>query len=395
MPFWPVEWKFFLRCTVDNTSQPFPTIGILGGGQLGRMSALAAIRMGIHVRTLSPKPSGPVEGLGESLSGDWTDPDVMRNFVTGCDVITVESEWAPAEVAEEVAGDIPVYPRAETLRIIRHKGVQRKRLTEAGLPGTQYRLCASIEEAEDACAAVGFPAVFKRFQGSYDGYGNRMVHSTDDIPGAWQALADPDGLLVEKWVPFIRELAVMVSRRPSGEYVVYPVVHIEQRNHRCHSVVVPAPSSPDIQNQAQQLAVQAALNLDIVGMLGVELFETRDGAILVNELAPRPHNSGHFSIESCKTSQFENHVRSILDWPLGDPSLRVPAAAMVNILGQRTGLVSSQSLHTSFEVTDAAIHIYGKTETRPDRKMGHVTVTADHPEEALIRAEKAASRILL
>ena len=359
------------------------------------MSALAAIRMGIHVRTLSPTPSGPVAGLGEAFSGDWKDKKVMKDFVTGCDVITVESEWAPAEVAEEVAGSIPVYPRAETLKIIRHKGLQRNVLLDSGLPSTQFRLCSSIEEAKEACAELGFPVVFKRYQGSYDGYGNRTVHSADDIEGAWKVLTDSDGLLVEQWVPFVRELAVMVSRRPSGEYVVYPVVHIEQRNHRCHSAVVPAPSSQNVQDRAKKLAIRAAVSLNVVGMLGVEFFEMADGSVLINELAPRPHNSGHFSIEACKTSQFENHVRSILDWPLGDPSLRVPAAAMVNILGQRTGMASSHTLKIASDVHDAAIHIYGKTETRPDRKMGHVTVTADQPHDALLRAEETVSRILL
>jgi len=380
---------------LHNTNQSFPTIGILGGGQLGRMSALAAIRMGLHVRTLSLTPSGPVEELGEALSGDWTDSGVMKQFVTGCDVITVESEWAPAELAEAVAGNIPVYPSAETLRIVRHKGVQRDKLKNAGLPGTKYQLCSSIEEAKEACSKFGFPTVFKRYQGSYDGYGNRTVHSVDDISEAWRALVAEDGLLVEAWVPFVRELAVMVSRRPSGEHVVYPVVHIEQRNHRCHSVVVPAPSSPSVQNQACELAVEAALALNVVGMLGVEFFETQDGSILINEVAPRPHNSGHFSIEACNTSQFENHVRSILDWPLGDPSLRVPAAAMVNILGQRAGMVTSHSLSTFSEINDVAVHIYGKKETRPDRKMGHVTATDDDPDNALLRAEKAVSSILL
>lgn len=359
------------------------------------MSALAAIRMGLQVCTLSPTQSGPVELLGNAFIGDWNDPNVMKKFVQNCDVITVESEWAPAEVAEDVSGDIPVYPRSETLKCIRHKGLQRQKLKRVGLPGAAYQLCQSLSDAASACRDLGFPVVFKRFQGSYDGYGNRTVHSEDEIHRAWEQLSDHDGLLVEEWVPFVRELAVMVSRRPSGQHVVYPVVHIEQKNHRCHSVVVPAPSSAEVQRRAVELAVEAALSVDVVGMLGVELFEMENGEVMINELAPRPHNSGHYSIESCVTSQFENHIRSILDWPLGDPSLRVQAAAMVNILGQRAGAVSAHTLPDAAAISDASIHIYGKRETRPDRKMGHVTVTATDPSEALARAESAASCIFL
>jgi 5-(carboxyamino)imidazole ribonucleotide synthase len=380
-------------------NQLFPTIGILGGGQLGRMSALAAIRLGVNIKTLSPETSGPVASLGEAVVGDWNDPVVMRGFVEGCSVVTVESEWAPAELAESVIREnklgIPVYPTSGTLSLIRHKGIQRKSLTRNGLPGADFMLCRTVDDALAAAGKFGFPVMFKRYQGSYDGYGNATVQAEADIPEAWHALADEDGLLVEAFVPFVRELAVMVARRPSGESHVYPVVHIEQRNHRCHSVVVPAPSSPDILERAAKIAIQAADTVKAIGMLGVELFETESGEILVNELAPRPHNSGHYSIEACHTSQFENHVRAILDWPLGDPALKVPAAAMVNVLGHRAGSATSESLTSAATVSTAGIHIYGKSETRPDRKMGHVTVCSASPEEALQVAEECATQIRL
>lgn len=377
----------------------FPTIGILGGGQLGRMSALAAIRMGLNIKTLSPSVSGPVAGLGQAVIGDWNDPEVMLDFVTGCTVVTVESEWAPAEVAEQVIKNakigIPVYPTSSTLLKIRHKGVQRRLLTSAGIPGAEFRLCKTVEQAFSAADELGYPVMFKRYQGSYDGYGNATVQNESDVSEAWHSLAESDGLLVEAFVPFVRELAVMVARRPSGESCVYPVVHIEQRNHRCHSVVVPGPSEPELEEKTRVMALRCAETVKATGMLGVEFFETTDGEILVNELAPRPHNSGHYTIEACTTSQFENHIRSILDWPLGDPSLRVPAAAMVNILGTRTGTATGESLENAAQVSDAGLHIYGKEEVRPNRKMGHVTVCAETPAEALSEANLCVDRIHL
>lgn len=372
----------------------FPVIGILGGGQLGRMSALAAIRMGVHVRTLSPSPSGPVAPLGDAVVGDWTDPDVMEAFVRTCDVITVESEWAPAELAESVAPDhVRVWPSASTLRLIRHKGTQKSVLADNGIPVPAFRECATIEAAREAIGEFGYPVLAKRFEGSYDGYGNATIRTEEDLTEAWTELAAEDGLLIEQFVDFVRELAVMVARSASGQTVVYPVVDTEQRDHRCHAVTAPAHISDRVSDAAQAMAIACADAVSIVGLLGVELFELHDGTVLVNELAPRPHNTGHYSIEACHTSQFENHVRAVLDWPLGNPDLQVPAAVMINVLGHRAGTVTTDGLAQALRVPGAAVHIYGKQESRPKRKMGHVTVTASTTIEARERAERAASHI--
>jgi 5-(carboxyamino)imidazole ribonucleotide synthase len=352
--------------------------------------------MGMRVRTLSPSESGPVADLGEAMTGDWTDPDVMRRFGEGCDAITVESEWAPAEVAADVFGDsIPVRPGAPTLHVIRHKGRQKSALRDAGIAVPAFETPENLSAAVDLLYEWDGRVVAKKFEGSYDGYGNATVTTRDEMEAAWDDLAAEDGLLVERFLPFRRELAVMVVRSPSGETRTYPVVETEQKDHRCHAVTAPARIPDDMADEAARLAVACARCVDAVGVLGVELFEMPDGTLLVNELAPRPHNTGHYSIDACHASQFENHVRAVLDLPLGDPSLQVPTAVMINVLGRRPGSVRTDGYRDALSVPGAAVHLYGKREARPKRKMGHVTVTGDDPERAREHAERAANLIHL
>lgn len=379
-----------------STQHVFPTIGILGGGQLGRMTAMAALRMGLHVRFLAPQPEGPMAGLGESMVGDWTDPDVLRHFAAPCSVITVESEWAPAELVETVLPPgAAIWPRPETLLAIRHKGRQKTILADAGLPVPPFVCCATLDEALAAAERFGYPVLLKQFQGSYDGYGNATARTPEDLRAGWNKLAAEDGLLVEQWVPFERELAVLVARRPGGEHVVYPVAYTEQRDHRCHAVVVPAEMDPAVEAEAKRIGLAAVEAMGGVGITAVELFEVAGGRILVNELAPRPHNTGHYSIEGCHTSQFENHVRAILDWPLGSPELRAPVAVMVNVLGRRSGPIRPDGYAEALAVPGASVHLYGKQDVRPRRKMGHVTVTGNDRDDVRRRAEEAAAHIYL
>ncbi|GAB5519673.1 MAG: 5-(carboxyamino)imidazole ribonucleotide synthase [Rhodothermales bacterium] len=380
-----------------STSSAFPTLGIMGGGQLGRMTALAAIRMGLNVRFLVPSPAPPVEQLGTVTVGDWKDPEVLRAFADGCEAVTVESEWGPAdEMAEVLPAGVPLWPAPATLQTIRDKGIQKRVLKEAGLPVPACTNCATPAEALSAAAEYGYPVLLKRFRGSYDGYGNATVHSPADLEAAWPKLADHDGLLVEAWVPFVRELAVLVARRPGGESVVYPVAYTEQRDHRCHAVVVPAQIDDRVAAQAQEIAVQAVETVNGVGLTAVELFELEDGTLLVNEMAPRPHNTGHYSIEGSHTSQFENHVRGVLDLPLGDPNLRAPVSVMINILGHRTTQPSStDGYREALAIPGTALHLYGKGATKPKRKMGHVTATGTDAQKVRERAERAAALIQL
>ena len=375
----------------------FPTVGILGGGQLGKMMAAEAVRMSVNVRLLSPKDAGPMQAYAHTFTGDWTDPAVLRDFGADCDVITVESEWAPAaEAAEALGDDVDVWPSTHTLELIKDKGVQKQHLADVDCPVPDFECCETVDEAVAVANDVGYPVVLKQYRGAYDGYGNATVHSDDELREAWPDLAADDGLMVEVFAEFTRELAVQVARRPDGEQVVYPVAYTEQKNHRCHAVEVPGDIDDEIADKARTIAQRSVDAVEGVGLIAVELFEMPDGRVLVNELAPRPHNTGHYTIEGCHTSQFENHVRAVLDWPLGNTGLRAPAAVMVNVLGEREGtLAQADTLPDALAVDGVTPHIYGKPDVRPGRKLGHVTALGDDPDDARARAERAADAIHL
>ena len=373
------------------TPQP-PTLGILGGGQLCRMTAQAALRLGIGVRILTDVASGPEAAFADVTVGDWEDADVLRAFAAGCTAVTAESEWAPVE---RLVGAVPgaaVWPSPETILAVRHKGRQRDALAAAGLPQPRYARAATLAEAKAATADFGGSVVAKQFEGSYDGYGNATCRSDADVEAAWERLAADDGLLVEAFVPFEAELAVTVARRPDGATAVYPVVRSEHRDHRLHAATLPSGAGAGVEAEAQRVALTAVEALGCVGVATVELFWLAGAEVLVNEVAPRPHNTAHGTIEACVTSQFENHVRAVLGLPLGETRLRVPAAVTINVLGTTEGPFCPD-LEAALGVAGASVHLYGKTESRPTRKMGHITATADMPAEARRLAEEAAERL--
>ena len=367
------------------------TLGILGGGQLGRMSAQAGIRMGLTVKMLTPSATGPSAPFADVTVADWTDPDVLAAWAERCDAVTVESEWAPAAALAEV-WDGPIRPGPGTLEVIRHKGRQNDALAEAGLPLPRYARCATLEEAREAVATFGYPVLAKRYEGSYDGYGNASCRSDDDLVRAWDDLGADDGLLVEEFVEFSGEVSALVARREGGETAVYPIIASEHRLHQLRAAWAPAGLAEAVEEDARRVAGEAIRAVGGVGLLAVEMFVTRDGRVLVNELAPRPHNTGHLTIEACHTSQFENHVRAALDLPLGDPSLRVPAACMVNVVGSREGAFRA-NLTRALAIPDSSVHLYGKPDSRPMRKLGHVTVTAESAPVARRSAERAVEAL--
>jgi 5-(carboxyamino)imidazole ribonucleotide synthase len=376
----------------DPASSGFPTVGVLGGGQLGRMLALAALRLGLRVRFYRDHDSDPTEGVAEGEVGRLDDADALRRFASGCTVVTLENEWQDLRTLVQVLPPhVGLWPSLQTMQWVGDKLAQKAHAQQHGLPVGPYRACDGLQALREAAQALGYPLVVKRPRQSYDGYGNATAHDWDELHAAHERLAEADGrVLVEAWVPFVRELAVMVARRPGGQDVTYPVATTVQRDHRCAAVEVPARIAPAVAEQACELARRAAAAYGCVGVVGVELFELADGRLLLNEIAPRPHNTGHYTIEACVTSQFENHLRAVLDWPLGDASLVRPAAVMVNVLGHREGQASARALPAALALPGVAVHLYGKRTVRLGRKMGHVTALADSIEQARASAERAA-----
>lgn len=369
-------------------------VGILGGGQLARMMGEAAIRLGVQIRIYQARDEGPCSAFADVHTGAFDDEDAMAAFLQDCDVVTLDNEWVPLQtVTRRLPPTARLWPSAETMALIRDKIRQKEHAEQMGLPVGPYAACASKDEVLASARRFGFPVLLKRPIQSYDGYGNRTARHAAEALQAYDALADQGVVLVEQFVPFAQELAVIVARRPSGATVSYPVARTSQVDHRCVTVEVPAAVSPEISVAAAALAQRAVVAFDCVGVVGVELFHLRDGRLLLNELAPRPHNTGHYTLDACLTSQFENHLRAILDLPLGDPSLLCPVAVMANVLGQRSGTSSSASLPVALAVPGASLHMYGKYDVRPGRKMGHVTAVGADLGETRARAMAAAEAL--
>ena len=377
-------------------------VGILGGGQLARMTVAAAIGLGIDVAIFEREADSPAGRLTDHETvGPWEDAALRARFAAGCDVITLESEFVePTLLADLAATGTPVRPGASILELVGDKLRQKETFAAAGLPLPPFRAVASEEDALRAAAEWGWPLVLKARRLSYDGYGNATVRGPEALAAAWARLGTPGrALYAEAWVPFRRELAIMVARSVGGAIVTYPVVETVQAAEAqiCRIVRVPAPVTEATIAQATAIARRAVEAVDGVGVVGVELFEREDGALLLNEIAPRPHNSGHYTIEGCVTSQFENHLRAILDLPLGATALVAPAAVMVNILGERDAPVdpTPRGLPAALAVRGAHVHLYGKRRSRPGRKMGHVTALGTDVATAADVAARAAALIQL
>lgn len=381
-------------------SQNRPLIAILGSGQLAKMMAQSAAQLGCRVKILETRPSPEPLFHWPVQVGDWNDPDTLIAFANGADVVTLENEFIEADALAELEADgHPLYPSAATMARAQDKLLQKQTLADAGLPVAGFRAVETPEEIIAAANDFGWPLILKRRKLGYDGKGNATIRAPDEIPAAWEQLGGgAHALYLEQHCPFKSELATIITRaRPAADgvaqTVVYPIVTTVQRNHICHTVTAPAEATPDQIEAATRIAQQAVEAINGVGSIGVELFLMPDGRILINELAPRVHNSGHYTIEACPCSQFENHIRAILGWPLGSSAMRAPAAAMVNLLGDSDGLAMPAGLEAAFAIEGAHIHIYGKSRSAKGRKMGHVTALGPTPAEALAIARRAASQL--
>ncbi|WP_199552982.1 5-(carboxyamino)imidazole ribonucleotide synthase [Streptomyces sp. N35] len=368
----------------------FPVVGMVGGGQLARMTHEAGIPLGIKFKLLSDTPAdSAAQVVSEVVIGDYRDLDTLRDFASGCDVITFDHEHVPLEHLRALEADgIAVRPGPEALKHAQDKGVMRERLTELGAPCPRHRI---VRDVADVVAFAeegdGFPVILKTVRGGYDGKGVWFVRSAADAADPFRAGVP---VLAEEKVDFVRELAANVVRSPHGQAVAYPVVESRQVDGVCDTVIAPAPDlSSELAGSAQELALRIAHELGVVGHLAVELFETPDGRILVNELAMRPHNSGHWTMDGAVTSQFANHVRAVLDLPLGDPRPRARWTVMANVLGGDYPDMYSAYLHCMARDPQLKIHMYGK-DVKPGRKVGHVNTYGDDLADVLDRAHHAA-----
>ena len=362
-------------------------VGMVGAGQLARMTQRAAIDLGVALTVLAEDADAPAAAAGAGVeAGAPDDPAALDRLAARVDVVTFDHELVDgAALARMAARGVAVRPGPAALACAQDKLLARETFARLGLPGPAHAV-ASDEAGVGALAADhGWPLVAKARRGGYDGRGVAVVADADALA---VVLARGGEWIVEQRVPIAVEVAVVLARRPGGGIAVYPVVETLQRDGICHELVMPARVSADVAARAVAVATALADGIDAVGICAVELFVTTDGEVLVNEIALRPHNSGHATIEGAVTSQFHNHLRAVLDWPLGDTALRAPVAATVNVLGADDGDVAAR-LPAALAVPGAHVHLYGKT-SRPGRKLGHVTVLGDDAEAALTAARRAA-----
>ncbi|MFA9477534.1 5-(carboxyamino)imidazole ribonucleotide synthase [Phycisphaerales bacterium AB-hyl4] len=365
---------------------PGAVLGLFGGGQLGRMFIQAAARLGYRVHLFAPDDDPPAAHLAwRHTRAEYDDRKAVESFARSVAGITCEFENVPAVAVAEAARHVPVSPQPHVLELAQDRIKEKAFLKKQGLPVAPYAEVRSSADAKRAAAELGTPVVFKSARGGYDGKGQQRVDDPADAPGAWAELAVAEAV-AEAWVRFTAELSVIVARNTQGEVVTYGPMHNVHRNHILDYSLFPADLPTATQKQAEQLAATVAQAIGLVGLCCVEMFLTTTGELIINELAPRPHNSGHLTIEAHRTSQFEQQVRTLCNLPLGSPHPIAPAAAMANLLGDLwRDATHPPAWCEALADPDVVLHLYGKPAARPGRKMGHLTACADTAEQALAR----------
>jgi 5-(carboxyamino)imidazole ribonucleotide synthase len=372
---------------------PGAIIGVLGSGQLGRMFAIAARRMGYRVHTYSPDldtPTGQIADL--EVVAPYDDLDSVASFARRVSVVTFEFENVPAPTAQAAASCAPVRPSGAILHTTQQRIREKAFLKNAGLPMTPYREVRSPEDLEQAVAELGLPAVLKTAAFGYDGKGQFLIGSRDQLAAAWNAIGRLEAVL-EAFIDFEREISVVAARGEDGQFVHYGAIENQHSRHILDISIAPARVLADVANEAVEIARCVLERLGVVGVLCVEFFVTRDGKLLINELAPRPHNSGHLTVDACVTSQFEQQLRAVCGLPLGSTAMHRPAA-MANLLGDQWSK-GEPDWRAACSFPDVKLHLYGKLEPRPGRKMGHLTALNQDAEEAyrtVLKARESLTR---
>ena len=378
-----------------KTTLPGATIGILGNGQLGRMLALAARRMGYRVATLGPGRDTPCGQVADwVVEADYDDPDAARDFARRVEVVTFEFENIAAATVAAVADVVPVFPGGPVLHTTQNRLREKQFLHEAGIPHAPFAPVSSRADLADAVVRIGLPAVLKTAGFGYDGKGQQILTPQTDLDAVWQDLAGGDASLVlEAFVHYEYELSVVAARGQDGAFAAFPPVRNDHAHHILDLTTAPAPDLPPaLAREAALIARTVMETLDVVGVLCVEFFVTTGGKLIVNELAPRPHNSGHWTIEGGETSQFEQQLRAVCGLPLGGTALRGGGAAMANLLGDlwESG---PPNWPATLALPGVYLHLYGKAGPRPGRKMGHLTAVADTPADAAARVKQARAAL--
>ncbi|MFU8848277.1 MAG: 5-(carboxyamino)imidazole ribonucleotide synthase [Opitutales bacterium] len=368
---------------------PGSTIGILGGGQLGRMLILAGRALGYRFHVFEPKgPCAAGMVADQEVNADYCDTAALKRFAESVDVITLEFENIPAEVIDTLSAITSVLPGKQALHICQHRQREKDFLKASGLPCAPFVYADSAESLKEAVATIGFPCVIKTAAFGYDGKGQIKLNAPQeakDCNQLWDSLGKPPRVVVEKWIHHVGEFSVVCARKADGSKIALPMAENVHVHHILHSSIVPARVTEATREAGEALAFKIADHLDVVGLIAVELFLDETGELIVNEMAPRPHNSGHYSIEGCFTSQFEQHIRAVTDLPFGSVELHRPTV-MINLLGD---LWKNGTPDWSALLNDplCKLHLYDKGEARPGRKMGHFTVMGDEIEATLQRAE--------
>ncbi len=380
----------------SSSGAPPPVVGMIGGGQLARMTHQAAIALGIPLRILAAAPTDSAAQVSPHVSfGDPFTPADLTGFAGGCQVLTVDHELVDLPTLDRLAGSgVAIRPAASALVFATDKGHQRRRFAAAGLPLPRHCITTDAATARAEADALGWPVVVKTARGGYDGRGVWICDDTAELDALLTDLGSGDGLpelVVEEYLTLDCELAVIVATDPTGAAVSYPVTETIQVDGICRETIVPARVTPEVAAEATRVARLAAEVVGAVGLVAVELF-VADGIVTINEVATRPHNSGHWTIEGAHTSQFANHLRAVTGLPLGDTSLVAPAVVCANVLGHADGRDPLRHLDAALAVAGASVHLYGKG-PRPGRKLGHVTVLAESVEEARTRAHTAVAAL--
>lgn len=369
------------------------TLGILGGGQLAKMLANEAYKLGMNIAIIEKGANTPAGDMTKlDFTQGWENIDELNKFIAASSIITLENEFINPDILEYIEKTKPVFPSSKTLKLVQDKLIQKTTFQNNNISVPIFENVETVEDAYRFGEKHSYPFIIKSRKMGYDGYGNAKVEKREDIVPIFEKFKSDklrSEIYAEQFIDFKAELAVMIGRNQQGEMVNYPVVETIQRNHICNEVIAPADINEITRLKAIDLARRCVESIDGVGIFGIELFLTKNNDVLVNEIAPRPHNTGHYTIDACVTSQFENAIRAVLGLPFGSTEMVKPYAVMINLLGERNGDGSPKNIVNTLALKNVSLHLYNKKESRIGRKMGHITVIGDNPIETYQTAKKA------